>query len=239
MPGARFPAYAVFVVSTRPESDPTVGVATGVADRLCERALRGMMTGVMTEPTIAVRERIVEAASDLTIEQGWSAITMEGVAQRVGVSVQTLHDEVGTKAQLAECLVLWELGRFLGAVNTGFDDNPDDLVGATRDAVRRVLERAAAASPLLRAALSVSEDGDSGLLPLLTTDSSSIAGAAAVVLELRIAEYDHGIDPLMLGALVDMVVRLVVSHVIRPSASPQETSEVIAWVVERVLRSHS
>lgn len=204
-------------------------------NRLCDGATPGMMAGVTTQQTIALRERIIEAASELTIEHGWSGVTMSELGARVGVSRQTIYNEVGNKPELAESLVLWELGHFLEAVNTGFDAHPDDLVEATREAVRRVLERAAV-NPLLRAALTVSEGGDSGLLPLLTTDSASLAGAAAVVLELRVGKYDHGIDPLMLGALVDMIVRLVVSHVIRPSGPPEESSEVIAWIVAQVLR---
>ena len=193
-----------------------------------------MMTRVTTRPTIALRERIIEAAADLTVEHGWAALTMDLLADRVGVSPEAIHDEVGTKPDLAESLVLWELGHYLEAVNAGFDDNPEDLVVAARDAIRHVLERAAGNS-LLRAALA-SEDGDSGLLPLLTTDSASLSGATAVVLEMRLGNYDHGIDPLMLGALVDMIVRLVVSHVIRPAASPEETSEVMAWTIAQVLR---
>jgi hypothetical protein len=33
-----------------------------------------------------------------------------------------------------------------------------------------------------------------------------------------------------------MVVRVVLSHVMQPSASPAETSEDIAWIAARVLR---
>lgn len=195
-----------------------------------------MMAGVTTQQTMALRERIIEAASDLTIEHGWTAVTMSELGARVGVSKQTIHHEVGPKSELAESLVLWEVGHFLQAVNAGFDAHPDDVVEASREAIRRVLERAAV-NPLLRAALTVSRGGDSGLLPLLTTDSASLAAAAAVVIEMRLGEYDHGLDPLMLGALVDMLVRLVVSHVIRPSAPPEESSEVIAWIVAQVMRS--
>jgi hypothetical protein len=32
-----------------------------------------------------------------------------------------------------------------------------------------------------------------------------------------------------------MVVRLVLSHVMQPSASPAETADDIAWVAEKVL----
>ena len=189
---------------------------------------------VSTRPTTSLRERIIEAACDLTVEGGWSGVTMGRLAERVGVSRQTVYTEVGGKTDLAESLVLWELGHFLEAVNAGFDAHPDDLVDAARDAVERVLERAAD-NPLLRAALSAGQGADTGLLPLLTTDSASLSGAAAVVLELRLGDYDHGIDPQRLGGLVDTIVRLVVSHVIRPTGTPAESAELVAWVVGRVL----
>lgn len=192
------------------------------------------MGGVSTRSTTTLRERIIEAASGLAVEGGWSGVTMGRLAERVGVSRQTVYTEVGGKNDLAESLVLWELGHFLEAVNAGFDAHPDDLVAASREAVRRVLERAAD-HPLLRAAVSAGQGTDTGLLPLLTTDSASLSGAAAVVLELRLADYDHGIDPQRLGGLVDTIVRLVVSHVVRPTGTPQESADLVAWIVGRVL----
>ena len=38
-----------------------------------------------------------------------------------------------------------------------------------------------------------------------------------------------------LDAVIDMVVRLVLSHVMQPSADPAATADDIAWVAERVL----
>ncbi|EAP97239.1 possible transcriptional regulatory protein (probably tetr-family protein) [Janibacter sp. HTCC2649] len=191
--------------------------------------------GVKAASATSLRERIIEAASDLTIEQGWSGVTMSRLAERVGVSRQTIYNEVGNKPDLAESLVLWELGHFLEAVNAGFDAHPDDLIAAAREAIRRVLERASV-NPLLRAAISATEGTDTGLLPLLTTDSESLAAAAAVVIELRLGGYEHHIEPHRLGALVDMIVRLVVSHVIRASGTPEESSGHIAWIIEQALR---
>ncbi|MFC7486391.1 TetR family transcriptional regulator [Knoellia sp. CPCC 206453] len=193
------------------------------------------MSCVTRQSTTSLRERIIEATAGLTVEQGWAAVTMSDLGTRVGVSRQTVYNEVGTKSDLAEALVLWELGHFLEAVNSGFDHHPDDLVAAAREAVLRVLQRAEV-NPLLRAVVSGSQGADTGLLPLLTTDSASLAGAAAVVVELRLGDYDPGIEPHRLGALVDTIVRLVVSHVIRPTGTPDESSGHIAWIIEQVLR---
>jgi AcrR family transcriptional regulator len=193
------------------------------------------MMAFVTSHSTSLRERIIEATAALTVEQGWAAVTMSELGTRVGVSRQTVYNEVGTKSDLAESLVLWELGHFLETVNSGFDRHPDDLVAAAREAVLRVLQRAEV-NPLLRAVVSGSEGAVTGLLPLLTTDSASLAGAASVVIELRLGDYDHGIEPPRLGALVDTIVRLVVSHVIRPTGTPEESSRHIAWIIEQVLR---
>ena len=38
-----------------------------------------------------------------------------------------------------------------------------------------------------------------------------------------------------IDVLIDMVVRLVLSHVMQPTAQPAETAETIAWIADRVL----
>ena len=84
---------------------------------------------------MSTHERIVSAASELTAEAGWSAITMAKLAERVGVSRQTVYNEIGTKNALAEAIILAELGALLLAVvNTAFDAHPGDLVGAIEGA---------------------------------------------------------------------------------------------------------
>jgi AcrR family transcriptional regulator len=46
------------------------------------------------------RRAIVRAARDLFVEQGYGHTTMADVAERAGVSVETIHKSVGTKAVL-------------------------------------------------------------------------------------------------------------------------------------------
>jgi len=70
------------------------------------------------------RERIVEAAVAMTTEAGWSGVTMAALADRVGVSRQTVYNEVGSKEGLAEAVILRELARFLAVVSAAFDRHP-------------------------------------------------------------------------------------------------------------------
>lgn len=188
----------------------------------------------MTTPTM--RERIVEAAVAMTTEHGWSGVTMAAIAERVGVSRQTVYNEVGTKPGLAEAMVLHELERFLGVVTLAFDEHPDDLVAAIRAACSGVLELAQD-NRLLHAVVSATHGADTELLPLLTTQAESLLAAAKTVVAERLTPYDVGLGGRDLDAAIDMVVRVVLSHVMQPSGTPAETADGLAWVAERVLRS--
>jgi len=183
-----------------------------------------------------MRERIVEAAVALTTEIGWARVTMATIADRVGVSRQTVYNEVGTKQGLAEAMILHELDRFLGVVSEAFDHHPDDLVAAIREASRGVLVLAQD-NLLLHAVVSATHGADTELLPLLTTHAESLLAAAKIVVADRIEPYELGMDDEHLEAAIDMVVRVVLSHVMQPSGPPERTAADIAWISERVLRS--
>lgn len=180
-------------------------------------------------------QRVVAAAAELTLELGWSGVTMGKLADRVGVSRQTVYNEVGSKARLAEEMVLAELFKFLAAVDAAFDRQPTDLVAAIRGAARGVLELAAT-NALLQAVVSRSYGAETELLPLLTTRNDALLMAASQAVHARIGSYPIDLDEPHLEAAVDMVVRLVLSHVIHPIDTPEATADDIAWIAERTLR---
>jgi AcrR family transcriptional regulator len=186
-------------------------------------------------PVASLRERIVEAAVAMTTARGWSAVTMGALAERVGVSRQTVYNEVGAKAGLAEAIILHELEGFLGVVTRAFDDHPDDLVAAIRAATCHVLELAED-NLLLHAVVSATHGADTELLPLLTTHAQSLLAAAKLVVAERVAPYDVALVGAQLDAGIDMIVRVVLSHVMQPSGTPAGTADDIAWIAARVLR---
>ena len=190
--------------------------------------------GRVSEGVATMRERVVDAAVRLTGEVGWSQVTMARLAEVVGVSRQTVYNEVGTKPGLAEAMILRELDRFLGVVSEAFDAHPDDLVAAIRTSAEHVLEHAQG-NDLLHAVVSATHGADTELLPLLTTHAESLLVAAKAVIAERIVPYDVPIAGEHLDAAIDMVVRVVLSHVMQPSAPPAETAASIAWIAARVL----
>lgn len=186
--------------------------------------------------TSSLHDRLVEAAVRLTTTAGWAKVTMARLADEVGVSRQTVYNEIGTKADLASAMILRELDNFLAGVTRSFDENPDDLVAAIRDSARRVLKYAQD-NALLHAVVSATHGADTELLPLLTTHSESLLDGAKQVVAARVADYDLTLPAERLDASIDMVVRLVLSHIMQPSGEPARTGDDIAWIAGQVLGS--
>jgi len=182
------------------------------------------------------RDRLVTAAARFTAENGWGELTMAKLADLVGVSRQTVYNEIGGKPQLAEAMVLRELELFLQVVDSAFERHPKELVPAIEAAALAVLELAAT-DPLLHAILSSSQGAESELLPLLTTNSEPLLGAAGQMIRANVMTYEFHLEEHRVDVLIDMVVRLVLSHVMQPTAQPAETAETIAWIADRVLSS--
>ena len=174
-----------------------------------------------------MRGRIIEAAIETTSRDGWSAVTMGGLAAQVGVSRQTVYNEVGSKPALAEAVVAHELEGFLSLVGMAFDVHHDDPVAAVEQASHAVLERARG-NGLLRAIVSATHGSDSELLPLLTTNSSALIDAATSIVSGRLAMAAPRLSAQRVDLVADMIVRTVLSHVMQPSGSPKQTSSGIA-----------
>ena len=196
----------------------------------------------MTLTATGVRERLLSSAAEITCDAGWAAVTMGKVATRAGVSRQTVYNELGSKPALGQAMVLRELERFLAIVERELDTH-DDLVAAIRSAAEQILLMAAE-NPLLHALLasahSVSRGNEAAsntdLLPFLTTDAQPLIEAATAVIDVRVDRFPElDLDPHQRAVAIDSIVRLVLSHVMQPGATPAETADDLAWIVARVL----
>jgi AcrR family transcriptional regulator len=185
----------------------------------------------------SLRERLLDAAKALIEKSGWASVTMGKLAAAVGVSRQTAHTELGTKHQLAESLVQRELLAFLAFVDARLAAETD-LIAGIRSAAQGVLEQAQE-NLLLRTVLgSISNETDDELLKLLTIDSGFIVDTAVEAVRANVIEY---YSPLPfsteeLDMAAEAIVRLVLSHVVRPSKVPAEAAADIAHIVELVVR---
>ncbi|MCX6432898.1 MAG: TetR/AcrR family transcriptional regulator, partial [Actinobacteria bacterium] len=113
---------------------------------------------------------------------------MARLADDVGVSRQTVYNEVGAKPALAEAMVMSELDGFLVVVETAFDAHEGDAVASVRAATEAVLTQAQR-HPLLRSIVSATYGADTELLPFLTTNASGLLDAAGAVMASRLAPY--------------------------------------------------
>jgi AcrR family transcriptional regulator len=159
---------------------------------------------------------------------------MSALAESVGTSRQTVYNEVGSKADLAEAMILSELAGFLAVVEQAFDAHPDDAIEAVRAAVNGVLELAAE-HVLLRAIVASTYGADTELLPLLTTRSLSVLEEARSVLAHRLIPPSDVLGRHRRDAVVDAIVRTVLSHVMQPTGTPAATADDVAWITERLL----
>ena len=179
-----------------------------------------------------LRAAIVEAARRTTASDGWSAVTWSRLASDVGVSRQTVYNEVGSKPELAQALVLDELGRFMARVDEGFDAHPSDLHAAVEAAVRGVLDFAHD-NTLIAAIVAGTHGADTDLLPLLTTSSLPLLDVARAVVARRLAAYCD--DTARVEATTDVLVRVTLSLVMQPGDTPARTASNLADAVERLL----
>jgi AcrR family transcriptional regulator len=200
-----------------------------------------MADGSGAAPRRPVRERVLDAAASLTVEDGWAAVTMAKVAALADVSRQTVYNEYGAKPALGQAMVLRELDRFLAGVAHELDTH-DDLVDAIRAAGEQTLS-AARENPLLNRVLASAHSASAGgpgadneLLPFLTTDAGPLIDAAKEVIASRLPRFpDPGLAPAELDTAVDAIVRLVLSHVMQPKDVPTRTADELAWIAARVL----
>src|SRR5258705_6222071 len=62
-------------------------------------------SGKKGEKSRQTRQRIVQAAGELFVERGYGATTLQGIADRAGVAVQTIYFAFGNKPSLLKELV--------------------------------------------------------------------------------------------------------------------------------------
>ncbi|MFI6131820.1 TetR family transcriptional regulator [Micromonospora sp. NPDC051141] len=173
------------------------------------------------------RNAIVEAARAQTVACGWDGVRMGAVARAAGVSRQTVYNEFGTKAGLAEALARREVDRFVGDVRAALGEHGADVRAAAYAAIRRTLA-AAADNPLVKAILTSARGGSDELLPYLTTRSELVLTESTAALLEWAGCHLPDADPAAQAFAADSVVRLVVSHIVLPRAPVDETAGKLA-----------
>ncbi|EOD57464.1 TetR family transcriptional regulator [Amycolatopsis vancoresmycina] len=191
----------------------------------------------VTPPAPArTRDRLLDAAAELVAGDGWAAVTMGKLAAHVGVSRQTVYNELGSKAELAEALLLRETERFAERLTEVAAAHPGRAVDGVTAAFRETLE-AARANPLLLVALGCPKGGRDDFLPLLTTRPEGVLERSVdTVAALFARSYPEvGLSLSEWTVAVEAFVRLLLSHLVQPSGSVAHASGQMRWVIGRML----
>jgi AcrR family transcriptional regulator len=176
-----------------------------------------------------IRESLLDAAYDLAVTTGWQRARMIDVAVAAGVSRQTLYDQFGGRDGLAQALALRETAWFLDGVERAMDAHPDDVVAALEAAAAFALG-SARDNPLIRAILT--ENGDAGLLPYMTTRAEPLVVAARQRLDEYLARHWPGLGT---ENVSEVVVRLALSYIVLPGTAETAAAQRIATVAASVL----
>jgi AcrR family transcriptional regulator len=179
-----------------------------------------------------IRDALLDAAYDVAVTTGWQRARMADVAAAAGVSRQTLYDQFGGREGVALQLALRETGRFLDGVERAMDRHPDDVRAAVEAAATFALN-AARDNPLIRSILT--EDGDAGLLPYMTTRAEPLLTAARERLVAYFAAHWPDIDRAAATEAAEVVVRLALSYIVLPGPAQANAARRIAATAARLL----
>ncbi|MFC9894700.1 TetR family transcriptional regulator [Nocardia sp. NPDC127579] len=188
------------------------------------------------EMRLLLRERALDAAREVVCTEGWGAVNMSRIAKDVGISRPVLYKEIGTKQALADALIARELAVFVGGILDTVARHPGDpIVGMTRAAEYTL--RTGADNTLLKAVLSGRHSSDTTLLPALVTEPEPVLGRALTALLPAMREnYDlPTVSDDDLESLIEILVRLTLSHLFQPLGPIEHAVAQIEVVITRLL----
>jgi AcrR family transcriptional regulator len=172
-----------------------------------------------------LRQTLFDAARHHLETRPWSEVTMGDIATTAGVSRQTLYKEFGNKSEFAVNLTIHEGERFLGAVEDAVRAHTEDPRAAIRAALELFL-RTAGDDPLIRTLLS--DDGQGGMLPFVTTQGMPVVVWATARLSAVIEEGWPQARKSDVKLLAEALVRLAISYITNPSETPDSTAAAVA-----------
>ncbi|PXY30975.1 TetR family transcriptional regulator [Prauserella muralis] len=178
----------------------------------------------------SLREELLDAAAELLPGQGYARLRMADVAERVGVSRQTVYNEFGSKSALVQAVALRTAAEFLEGVQQRLHA-ADDVLAGIHAATVYTIEHARE-NRLVAAALGTDVGED--LLPLLTTRGEPILRAATESAESYLGERVPDLaDP---AFAAETMVRLTLSHLVLPTHSPSEAADSVRGVLAALIR---
>ncbi|WP_446222153.1 TetR family transcriptional regulator [Nocardia sp. IBHARD005] len=183
-----------------------------------------------------LRDRMIDAARTMVVTEGWGAVNMSRVAKVVGISRPVLYKEIGTKQALADALIERETGIYLTGIAETLAQHPADPLAGMTAAAEYTL-RTAGDNTLIKAVLSARQGGDTALLPALVSNPEPILGRAVAALTTTgRAQYEFAdMTDDELTSIVEIMVRLTLSHLFQPTGSVDRAVAQIGAVLSGVM----
>jgi AcrR family transcriptional regulator len=180
-----------------------------------------------------LRDTVLRAAHDLLCERDWSAVTMAEVARAAGVSRQTVYNEFGNRAELAQAYASWAGDQLLDEVERCVAEHRDDLLGALVAAFT-VFHDLGSGHPLIRSL--ADPEGSGELAAALASGRTSlvIEGATARLVDIITRTWPD-LPPPAVSSAAEVIVRLAVSHLLHPTGSHEAAARQVADVLSPLL----
>lgn len=182
----------------------------------------GTATSFRQRVRARLREEVLDAAYAITVEDGWERVRMTTLASRVGISRQTLYKEFASRHDVGGALVLREAQQFQQGVLERAERH-DDMLDSLHAAILFTLTEGRT-NPLLRSILAGAHSGEQGLLAFITTGSGRVLDTTVEVVRDHMRTRHPDLSDEDLETLADTTLRLSVSHLLRPVASPETTA---------------
>lgn len=182
-----------------------------------------------------MRQRVLDAARELTCASGWDQVSLSAVAALAEVSRPSVYKEFGNRAGLGRALVLRETQQFLGDVALTLYPGRPDTRASLEEAIHYVLTEAHR-NPLISAVVTAAREGSDSLLPYLTARADPIFDGSTRLLRQWFTERLPEQDEELIAVAADIAVRMTISHLVLPGAAPRPTAERLSLAVLKVLR---
>ncbi len=182
-----------------------------------------------------LRDRMLDAARTMVVSEGWGAVNMSRIAKEVGISRPVLYKEIGTKQALADALIERETGIYLSGVANTLGEHPADPLAGITAAAEYTL-RTAGDNTLIKAVLSARQDADTALLPALVSDAQPVLVRAVDALTITVRDRYQlpQLSDEEITSIVEIMVRLTLSHLFQPTGSVDRAVAQIGAVLAGV-----
>lgn len=183
-----------------------------------------------------LRTTVLDGMRELLTERDWSKITLGDVAARAGVSRQTLYNEFGSRAGLAQAYALRLADELVDHVREAVDGNVGDARAALRVGMGGFF-LSAAGDPLVRSLLSGEMKPD--LLRLITLDAGPLLAHATTRLAAVFTHSWVNATDAEADVLAHTLVRIALSYIPNPPVperdAPAEMSALLSPYVEAII----